>query len=134
MHDCLTLSEQTHYNNLLLVDGRKQNRKKSKSNNTSCYLYNLFHAIYILEENVWPPVAIEVNGQSWDRPLTFILILVVGWVGGNLGPPPSFYILFLPPPSYSSQLIHSPPKPPPNFSYLLQKGLRWLISSYMKRF
>ena len=41
MHDCLTLSEQTHYNNLLLVDGRKQNRKKSKYNNTSCYLEGL---------------------------------------------------------------------------------------------
>ena len=40
----------------------------------------------------------------------------------------------LPPPSYSSQLLHPPPKPPPNSSYLLPKGLRWLMSSYMKRF
>ena len=40
----------------------------------------------------------------------------------------------LPPPSYSSKLLHPPPKPPPNSSYLLLKGLRWLISSYMKRF
>ena len=40
----------------------------------------------------------------------------------------------LPPPSYSSQLLLPPPKPPPNSSYLLLKGLRWLISSYMKRF
>ena len=39
----------------------------------------------------------------------------------------------LPPPSYSSQLLHSPPKPSPN-SYVLLKGLRWLISSYMKIF
>ena len=36
----------------------------------------------------------------------------------------------LPPPCYSSQLL----LPPPNSSYLLLKGLRWLISSYMKRF
>ena len=40
----------------------------------------------------------------------------------------------LPPPSFSSQLLHPPAKPPPNSSYLLPKGLRWLMSSYMKRF
>ena len=40
----------------------------------------------------------------------------------------------LPPPSHSSQLLLPPPKPPPNSSYPLLKGLRWLISSYMKRF
>ena len=40
----------------------------------------------------------------------------------------------LPPPSYSSQLLHPPPKPLPNSSYLLPKCLRWLMSSYMKRF
>ena len=44
----------------------------------------------------------------------------------------------LPPPSYSTQLLQPPPKPPPkpppNSSYLLPKGIRWLISSYMKRF
>ena len=40
----------------------------------------------------------------------------------------------LPPPSYSSQLLLPPPKPPPNTSYLLPEGLRWLIISYMKRF
>ena len=83
------------------------------------------------------------------------------WLWDNLGthgpppPPPhtSFYLLrswlwswdlllpstisssnLLPPPSYSSQLLHPPPKPPPNSSDLLQKGLKWLISSYMKRF
>ena len=44
------------------------------------------------------------------------------------------YTNLLPPTSYSSQLLQPPPKSPPNSSYLLPKGLRWLMSTYMKRF
>ena len=69
-----------------------------------------------------------VTFEIRDGPLTFILI---PW---DLLLPSTFSSSnLLPPPSYSSHLLHPPPKPPPNSSYLLKKGLRWLISSYKKR-
>ena len=67
--------------------------------------------------------------------LTFILILNVVVEPWDLLLPSTFSSSsLLPPPPYSSHLLHPPPKPPPNSSYLLPKALRWLISSYMKRF
>ena len=72
---------------------------------------------------------VTLENEIGDGPLTFILI---PW---DLLLPSTFSSSnLLPPPSNSSQLLHPPPKPPPNSSYLLLKGLRWLISSYMKRF
>jgi len=72
---------------------------------------------------------VTLENEIGDGPLTFILI---PW---DLLLPSTFSSSnLLPPPSYSSQLLHPPPKPPPNSSYLLLKGLRWLISSHMKRF
>ena len=78
---------------------------------------------------------------EWDWRWTFDLYIDLkklwgGWVEPwDLLLPSTFSSSnLLPPPSYSSQLLHPPPKPPPNSSYLLLKGLRWLISSYMKRF
>ena len=46
----------------------------------------------------------------------------------------SFHLHSLPPPSYSSQLLLPPPKPLPNSSYFLPKGVWWVRSSYMKIF
>ena len=78
---------------------------------------------------------------EWDWRWTFDLYIDLkklwdGWVEPwDLLLPSTFSSSdLLPPPSYSSQLLLPPPKPPPNSSYLLLKGLRWLISSYMKRF
>ena len=49
--------------------------------------------------------------------------------------PPTFSSCrLLPPPCYSTQLLHPHLKPPPNFSYLLSKSLRWLMNSYIKIF
>ena len=93
---------------------------------TSSYLFLLISSLSTvwLWEGGWV-VTFEIR----DGPLTFILI---PW---DLLLPSTFSSSnLLPPPSYSSQLLHPPPKPPPNSSYLLLKGLRWLISSYMKRF
>ena len=72
---------------------------------------------------------------GWDWRWTFEK-LWGGWVEPwDLLLLSAFYSsILLPPPSYSFQLLHPPPKPPPNSSYLLLKGLRWLISSYIKRF
>ena len=84
---------------------------------------------------------VSCNIGEWDWRWTFDLYIDLkklwgGWVEPwDLLLPSTFSSSnLLPPPSYSSQLLHPPPKPPPNSSYLLQKGLRWLISSYMKRF
>ena len=67
-------------------------------------------------------VSCDIGERGWRW--TWDLLLPSTFSSSNL----------LPPPSYSSQLLLPPPKPPPNSSYLLLKGLRWLISSYMKRF
>ena len=65
------------------------------------------------------------GGESWHwRLRSWDLLLPSTFSSSN----------FLPHPSYSSQLLHPPPKPPPNSSYLVLKGLRQLISSYKKRF
>ena len=97
---------------------------------TSSYLF-LLHSYTTVSCDIW--------GRDWR--LTFDLYIDLkklwgGWVDlWDLLHPSTFSSSnILPPPSYSSQLLHPPPKPPPNSSYLLLKGLRWLISSYMKRF
>ena len=65
---------------------------------------------------------VTLEDEIGDGPLTLLL-------------PSTFsYSNFLRPFSYSSQLLHPPPKTPPNSSYLLPKGLRRLISSYMNIF
>ena len=78
---------------------------------------------------------------EWDWRWTFDLYIDLkmlwgGWVEPwDLLLPSTFSSSnLLPPPIYSSQLLLPPPKPPPDSSYLLLKDLRWLISSYMKRF
>ena len=70
-------------------------------------------------------------GMLWLWRWTFDLYidlkkLWVGWVEPwDLLLPSTFSSSnLLPPPSYSSQLPHTPPNPPPNSSYLLPKGLR----------
>ena len=94
---------------------------------TSSYLFLLLSSFGM----VWlgGGWVVTFDNEIGDGHLTFILI---PW---DLLLPSTFSSSnLLPPPSYSSQLLHPPPKPPPNSSYLLPKGLRWLNSSYMKRF
>ena len=84
-------------------------------------------------------VSCDIGGWDWRWTFDLYIDLKKLW-GGWVEPwdlllPSTFSSSnLLPPPSYSSQLLLPPPKPPPNSSYLLLKGLRWLISSYMKRF
>ena len=83
----------------------------------------------------WGTLVVTLENEIGDGPLTFILILKSWMEPWDLLLPSTFSSSnLLPSPSYSSQLLQPPPKPPPNSSYLLLKGLRWLISSYMKRF
>ena len=104
---------------------------------TSSYLFLLLSSFGM----VWLRGGVSCDIGEWDWRWTFDLYidlkkLLGGWVEPwDLLLPSTFSSSnLLPPPSYSSQLLHPPPKPPPNSSYLLLKGLRWLISSYMKRF
>ena len=99
-------------------------------------ILSFLHFVFSLK---WLTVAIF--GVSCDIGDFFYLYIDLkklwgGWVEpwDLLLPSTLSYSNLLPPPSYSSYLLLPPPKPPPNSSYLLLKGLRWLISSYMKRF
>ena len=83
---------------------------------------------------------VSCNIWEWDWRWTIDLYIDLiklwgGWVEPwDLLLPSTFYSSnLLPPPCYFSQLLHLPPKPPANSSYLLPKDLRWLISWYMKR-
>ena len=104
---------------------------------TSSYLFLLLSSFGM----VWLGGGVSCDIGEWDWRWTFDLYIDLkklwdGWVEPwDLLLPSTFSSSdLLPPPSYSSQLLLPPPKPPPNSSYLLLKGLRWLISSYMKRF
>ena len=86
-------------------------------------LYNPFHALTIIcfcagvcMWVVWSP--------PWNPGTSFFLLHSL--------PLTSSHLLLIPP-SYFT-LLPNLLLTPPNSSYLLPKGLRWLISSYMKRF
>ena len=84
---------------------------------------------------VWSHYGVRGGGELWYWKMRLELDLYIDHKKLDLLLPSTFSSSnLLPPPSYSSQLLHPPPKPPPNSSYLPPKSLRWLISSYMKRF
>ena len=104
---------------------------------TSSYLFLLLSSFGM----VWLGGGGRFDIGEWDWRWTFDLFIDLkklwdGWVESwDFLLPYTFSSSdLLPPTSYSSLLLLPPPKPPPNSSYLLLKGLRWLISSYMKRF
>ena len=85
----------------------------------SCYLLlSLLPTLLLLY--IWVMGGVSCDIGEWDWRWTCDIYIDLKKSSSN----------HLPPPSYSSQLLH----PPPNSSYLLPMGLRWLISSYMKRF
>ena len=107
---------------------------------TSCYLLLSLPPTLLLL--VWGGGVVTWEDEIRDGPLTFILILKscgVGW----WSPWPSSLLLHSLPltcshllliPSSYSTFLPILLLTPLNSSYLLPKDLRWLISSYMKRF